>query len=108
MSKLTHQGNIKIYEDTRKIALMSNFPIQPTIKYDKLDINSASEINFAKYSSVIVAFTNLDKGPSQLIALMAWVEAGGRVFFEGRPAPSNTFSIIYKKAGINTCCDINP
>jgi hypothetical protein len=70
------------------------------IKYDKLDINSAPQINFTKYSSVIVAFTNLDKGPSQIIALMAWVEAGGKVFFESRPAPSNTFSIIYKKVGI--------
>jgi uncharacterized protein (TIGR02452 family) len=40
---LSRQDNIKIYEDTRKIALASNFPIEPTIKYNLdstiLDIN---------------------------------------------------------------------
>lgn len=70
------------------------------VKYDLLDINSGAQINFTKYQSVIVAFTNLDRGASQILALMNWVEAGGKVLFESRPAPSNTFSIIYKKVGM--------
>lgn len=70
------------------------------VRYEALDINSTPQIDFTKYKSVIVAFSNLDRGAVQVIELMNWVEAGGKVLFESRPAPSNTFSIIYKKVGM--------
>ena len=70
------------------------------VRYQAVDISSSPQVDLFKYKSVIVAFSNLDRGANQIISLMAWVEGGGKVFFETRPAPSNTFSIIYKKVGI--------
>jgi len=93
-------------QDLREVAAAEDFKNllatldSMRVKYNKLDINSAPQIDFTKYHSVVVAFTNLDRAASQVIALMNWVEAGGAVLFESRPAPSNTFSIIYKKVGI--------
>lgn len=70
------------------------------VKYDTLDIRSGETINFAQYQTVIIAFVYLQDFEPSILALVNWVENGGRALFAIRPAPSNTFSAIYRKVGI--------
>jgi hypothetical protein len=90
-------------QDPNSELLMENLPAaleSMRISYDGYDIHSGRPVDFSQYQTVIVAFVALDDLQPQIMELVDWVEAGGRVLFAIRPLPSHTFTAIYRKLGI--------
>lgn len=72
------------------------------VKYDSFDIRDGTITDFSEYQTVIVAFASWQDSEASMLALVNWVEAGGRVLVAIRPIPSPTFSAVYRKFGIQS------
>ena len=70
------------------------------VEYDAIDVAADDMRTFDRYQSVVIALTDLEKISTDALALMDWVEKGGRLLFAIRPDPSATFTAIYRKLGI--------
>jgi hypothetical protein len=72
------------------------------VKYDSFDIQDGTRTDFSDYTTVIVAFASWEDSEATILALVNWVEAGGRALVAIRPIPSPTFSAVYRKFGIQS------
>ncbi|HSL46948.1 MAG TPA: DUF2194 domain-containing protein [Anaerolineales bacterium] len=70
------------------------------VRYDSSDIRAGSITNFSGYKTVVVAFASWQDSQASMLALVNWVESGGRALVAIRPIPSPAFSAVYRKFGI--------
>lgn len=70
------------------------------VKYESFDIRTGNITDFAGYETVLVAFASWQNSEASMLALVNWVESGGRALVTIRPIPSPTFSAVYRKFGI--------
>ncbi len=76
------------------------------VRYQELDVSGSAPPNYVPYTTVVLAFHDLDhlQGASSLID---WTEAGGRVLFAMRPYLTQSIFPIYRKMGIQSIEDRN-
>ncbi len=76
------------------------------VPYTDLDVRSSTPPDYEPYTTVVLAFHDLDHLQG-VNALMDWTEAGGRVLFAMRPYLTQNIFPIYRKMGIESIQDRN-
>ncbi len=76
------------------------------VPYQELDVSGSTPPDYVPYTTVVLAFHNLDH-LQKVNALMDWTEGGGRVLFAVRPYLTQSIFSIYRKMGIQSIEDRN-
>lgn len=76
------------------------------VRYDELDVTSATVPDYQAYTTVVLAFHDLDH-LQQVNTLIDWTEGGGHVLFAMRPYLTQRIFPIYRKMGIQSIEDRN-
>jgi len=74
------------------------------VRYEEVDVNGSAWPDFQPYTTVVVAFRELDD-LQQVNTLVDWTESGGRVLFAIRPSITRNVFSIYRKMGIQSIED---